>query len=192
MATLSELTVQVLTARLSKRDMSLEELQKEMITISNMIKNLDDGTLNDPATAVPKEEAAPQLTFKQAFKKDEIICMVCGKGGFKTLKRHLAMAHQLKPGEYRKQFGIPSTQSLAAKSYSESRRQMAFDKGLGEGLAKFRVAKAAKKKAVPAVKGKISTAKVKDTAPVPALKAKASTPAVKVKAGVPAKVAKKK
>lgn len=31
MATLSELTVQVLTARLAKRDMSIDELQNEMI-----------------------------------------------------------------------------------------------------------------------------------------------------------------
>lgn len=89
------------------------------------------------------------------------------------------MAHQLKPGEYRKQFGIPSTQSLAAKSYSESRRQMAIDKGLGAGLVKFRASEAAKKAAVPAVKVKAS---------VPAVKTKASVPALKVKAVVPIKV----
>ena len=40
--------------------------------------------------------------------------------------------------EYRKQFDIPRSQSLAAKSYSEKRRQMAIDRGLGENLAKAR------------------------------------------------------
>lgn len=52
----------------------------------------------------PAEGPKPQLTIKQAFKKDEVICMICNKE-FKTLKRHLTMSHQLKPGEYRKQFG---------------------------------------------------------------------------------------
>ena len=158
MATLSELTVQVLTARLAKKEMTLEELQKEMLTISNMIKFLDEGTLNTPVAVaeVPKPQ---KINLKQYFKKDEVICIICNKG-FKTLKKHLDMAHQLKPGEYRKQFGISSKQSLAAKSYSDSRRQMALDKGLGEGLVKYRANEAAKKVAAPAVKTKVP-AKVK-------------------------------
>ena len=142
MTTLSELTVQVLTARLAKRDMSLEELQKEMVAISNQLKFIDAGTVNDSLAEAPTEEAKPQLTIKQAFKKDEVICMICNKG-FKTLKRHLSIAHGLKPGEYRKQFGINSTQTLAAKSYIEFRRKMAVDKGLGAGLVKFRADKKA-------------------------------------------------
>ena len=78
--------------------------------------------------------------------------MICGKG-MKTLTRHLKTAHDLKPGQYRKQFGIPSSQSLAAKSYSESRRQMAIDRGLPEKLAKARAARG-KGKTVSPAKGK--------------------------------------
>lgn len=104
--------------------------------------------------------------------------MVCGKGGFKTLKRHLGQAHDLKPGQYRKQFGIPFSQKLAAKSYSESRRQVAIDNKLGEGLAKYRADKK-KSAAVPIVKVK---------APVPMVKEKALLPAVRAKAAVPAKI----
>jgi predicted transcriptional regulator len=70
--------------------------------------------------------------------------MVCGKG-FTTLKRHLAAAHDMTPKEYRTQFDIPAGTTLAAKDYSESRRQMAIDKNLGAGLAAAR-AKRVKKK----------------------------------------------
>ena len=59
MATLSELTVQVLTARLTKKEMSLEELQKEMMIISNMIKSLDEGTLSTHV-AEAREEPKPK------------------------------------------------------------------------------------------------------------------------------------
>jgi len=51
------------------------------------------------------------------------------------------------PGQYRRPFGIPSAQKLAAKSCSESRRQMAIDKGLGDGLAKAREKRAGNVKA---------------------------------------------
>ena len=143
MATLSEMTVQVLTARLAKKEMTLEEMQQEINAIKKMIQGIEDESVQVDVAAT---EVKPKLSIKQAFKKDEVICLICNKG-FKTLKRHLASAHGLKPGEYRKQFGIPSKQSLAAKSYVESRRQMAIDKGLGEGLAKARATRAAKKAA---------------------------------------------
>lgn len=174
MATLTELTAEIVSAHASGSSLSSEELIKNIQVVYNTLKALEAGDsvpiAEDVATEVP---AAPAMTIKQAFKnKDSVLCMICGKG-FKTLKRHLAMAHDLKPGEYRKQFGIPSTQTLAAKSYVESRRKMALDKGLGAGLAKFRADK------------KVADAKPVD---VPVVKGKASLPAVKVKAGLPTKV----
>jgi predicted transcriptional regulator len=63
--------------------------------------------------------------------------MICGKA-MKTLARHLKTAHGMTASEYRKQFDIPRTQPLAARAYSESRRQMAIDRGLGDNLAKAR------------------------------------------------------
>jgi predicted transcriptional regulator len=166
--------------------MTSEELLKSIQLVHATLKALEAGSPIAIEATTPPE--APKLSIKQAFKKDEIICMVCGKGGFKTLKRHLNQAHQLTPRQYRKQFGIPSTQKLAAKSYSESRRQMAIDKGLGEGLAK---ARSAKKAAVPVEKAKAPT-KTKKNATVPSKKTKAPVPAVRNKAAVPAKVTKKK
>jgi hypothetical protein len=65
----------------------------------------------------------------------------------KTLTRHLRTAHDLKPGQYKKLFGIPSTQSLAAKSYTESRRKLAAENGLIDILAKAREKRAANIKA---------------------------------------------
>jgi len=180
MANLTELTAQIIAARAAKKDMSTEELQQEMQMVYTFLKGIEAGDVPATVQDVPVEETKPQLTIKQAFKKDEVICMICNKG-FKTLKRHLAMAHQLKPGEYRKQFNIPSTQSLAAKSYSESRRQMALDKGLGAGLVKYRADKAAKKVAVPVAKEKAAVPAIKVKAAVPAAKTKAAVPVVKVK-----------
>jgi hypothetical protein len=82
----------------------------------------------------------------------------------------------MKPGQYRKQFGIPNSQSLSAKSFTEARRQSALDRGLGDNLAKARAVRAANIQA--------------KKAPVPAVRVKPAVPAVKAKASVPANVQK--
>lgn len=178
MTTLSELTVQVLTARLAKRDMSLEELQKEMVAISNQLKAIDAGTELEPVAETPIEQPTPQkINLKQYFKKDEVVCIICNKG-FKTLKKHLTQAHNLTDKDYKKQFNIPSKQPLVAKSYSDQKKAYALDNKLGDKMQAGRKASLAKDSAVPVVKVK---------APVPAVKKKAGVPAVKAKAVAPGK-----
>jgi predicted transcriptional regulator len=111
--------------------------------------------------AAAPEAKAPAMTLKKAFQADQVSCMICGKGGMKTLARHLAKVHGMKPGEYKKQFGIPSSQALTAKNFSEARRKMAQDRGLADNLAKAREIRAAKlkaKKAQPAKPAKAKTA----------------------------------
>lgn len=131
MATLSELTVQVLTARLARKEMTLEELQKEMVAVSNMIKAIDEGTLQEQESALPIEEAKPQkINFKKIFKDNEVICLFCNKG-FTTLKRHLNQVHQISDKDYKKKFGIPSEQPLVAKAYSEKKKADAQKNNLG-------------------------------------------------------------
>lgn len=133
------MTAEIVKAHAGSTQLSTDQILQELQNIHAALQAIETGK--------PVEEEKPALTVKQAFKKNEVICMVCSKGGFKTLTRHIKQAHDMKPGQYRKQFGIPSTQSLSAKSYSEARRKMAVEKGLGEGLAKARAKRAATLKA---------------------------------------------
>jgi predicted transcriptional regulator len=83
----------------------------------------------------------PAVPLEAAFGADKVFCMICGRG-MKTLKRHLLTSHDMKPGQYRKQFSVPAGTPLVAKNYSEARKQMALEKNLGAGLAKARAARA--------------------------------------------------
>lgn len=85
--------------------------------------------------AVPE---GPALSFEEAFQPDEVGCMICGKKGFKTLKKHLAVEHEMKPGQYKRKFKIPKDVDLVAPNYAAARRQMAIDRGLPEKLAAAR------------------------------------------------------
>jgi len=178
MASLAELTAQIITARATKKEMSTEEFQAEMKMVYIFLKGVEEGVAEP--TGQTTESAPVKLNYKQFFKKAEIICMICNKGGFKTLKRHLSIAHDLKPAGYRKQFDIPTSHALVAKAYSEQRKKDALDRGQGEILAKARAGRAAKNAPAP-VKAAPVAHTATETAP-----ANAKAPA-KVKAPAPAK-----
>lgn len=159
MATLLEMAADIVSSHASTSKLSSAELLQEIHKVYATLQGLEGSQ--------PVEAAAvkPVMTWKQSIKANEINCLVCGKGQMKTLARHLMREHGLKPGQYKKQFGIPSTQSLAAKSYSELRRKLAVEIGLGDVLVKARATRAANikaKKTVPATKEVTVKKAVKD------------------------------
>jgi len=172
--TLLELTASIVSSHASMSEMTSEDLLQEIQKVYASLQQLE--VVGAEAAAAP-EAKAPVMTLKKAFQPDQVFCMICGKGEMKTLARHLAKVHGMKPGEYKKQFGIPSSQALTAKNFSEARRKMAQDRGLADNLAKAREIRAANlkaKKAQPAKAAKPAKAK--------AVKAKAAPKAKLVKA----------
>jgi predicted transcriptional regulator len=142
-ATLVELAANIVSSHASVNEMSTEELLQEIQKVYATLQQLEvtGATLESPAES---EKKTPTMSLKKAFQADQVYCMICGRGGMKTLARHLAQAHGLKPGEYRRQFNIPSSQPLTAKNFSEGRKKMAQERGLAENLAKARAVRAAK------------------------------------------------
>ena len=180
MATLLEMANNIVSAHAQTTPMTTTEILAEIQKVYAVLQSLDSGI---PVSEEPVE--TPTLTLKQAFKTNEVICMICGKG-MKTLTRHLNQAHQTKPSAYRKQFNIPKTQKLMSKGYAAKRKEIAAGMDLGGNLEKARAARTSnivvKVATVPVVKTK---------APVPMVKKKAPVPEVKKKAPVPAKAEKK-
>ena len=159
---LIELTADIVIAHASVTEMSSDDLLKEIKMVYATLEGLEKGkieiSVQEPkkrgrkaqgtteaiAEEKPAIPPAPVLTLEEAFKPDQVACMICGKKGLTTLKRHLTAAHNLKPGQYRKQFKIPKDQPLAATDYVAKRRQAALDRGLGAKMAAERAAKKAK------------------------------------------------
>jgi len=141
MATIMEMAAEIIAAHASTTPMSKEELLSELTEVHTALSALEKGETPEAEEAA---EETPAVSRKKAFGKDKIYCMICGKG-FKTLSRHLKTSHEMTANEYRQQFDIPRSQSLAAKNYSESRRQMAVERGHADNLAKARAALGKKK-----------------------------------------------
>jgi predicted transcriptional regulator len=164
-ADLIELTADIVSSHVSMTEMSSDDLLQELKMVYATLEGLEKGKMDIPSREPQKRgrkaqgpsepvsekvqekpaiPQAPAMTISEAFKPDRVGCMICGKTGLTTLKRHLATAHDLKPGKYRKQFNIPKDQPLAATDYVARRRQIALERGLGDKLAAARAAKKAK------------------------------------------------
>src|SRR5512134_3279988 len=102
---LVELTAEIVSAHASVNEMKKEELLDEMQAVFQKLLSLA-GSVSEEGEAMP-QEIKPAVPVNKAFGADKVICLVCGKN-FTTLKKHIAVSHQMAPKEYRKAFGVPS------------------------------------------------------------------------------------
>ncbi len=122
---LAELTAEIVSAYVSNNPVSVAEMSS---VISSVAQHLGALATEEPEAAAPKP--APAVAIRRSVSRDQITCLVCG-GKHKVLKRHLAVAHQLTPMEYRELFGLKRDYPMAAPSYVQERAEIAKRIGLG-------------------------------------------------------------
>jgi len=122
---LAELTAEIVSAYVSNNQIAVSDVSS---VISSVAENLGALALEVPEAAPPKPE--PAVPIRRSVSRDQITCLVCG-GKHKVLKRHLAVAHQLSPAEYREVFGLKRDYPMAAPSYVQERAEIAKRIGLG-------------------------------------------------------------
>jgi len=147
---LLQMTADIVAAHASTTPATQEEILSEIDKVFGKLAALVGVGEELPTVETESAETpgVPAVPLAAAFGHDKVFCMVCGKG-MKTLKRHLGTSHNMKPGEYRKTFGIPAGTSLVAKAYSESRKEIAKGADLVSRLEKARAARKSSKKAAP-------------------------------------------
>jgi len=140
---LVELTAEIVSAHASVNEMGQEELLGEMQAVYQKLVGLA-GTEGEEIEG-GAQEVKPAIPVNKAFGADKVYCLVCGKA-FTTLKKHIAVSHEMTPKDYRKAFGIPSKTPLVARKYSEAKKKIAQEKGLALKLAEGRKKRSGEKK----------------------------------------------
>jgi len=136
-----ELTTEIVSAHASVNEMNREDLLDEIQAVFQKLNSLV-GAEGEVSGSVA-QEVKPAIPLDAAFGAEKVFCMECGKG-FTTLKKHLAISHNLTPKDYRKKFTIPSKTPLVARNYSEAKKKIAQKLGLAEKLAEGRRKRAKK------------------------------------------------
>ena len=135
---LLKMTAQIVTSHASINELTSQELINEIKIVYNTLAVLG-GEKGASAefevfTEATKDTAGvkPAVPVEESVQDDYIVCLECGKR-FRTLKAHLRRAHAMTPAVYGERFGLDLKKySLVSRNYSEQRRQLAKEKGLGE------------------------------------------------------------
>lgn len=108
---------------------SADEVPAFLRRMHETVSELTGSSAESPASE-PQADYTPAVSVRKSLSsRDHIISMIDGKP-YKTLRRHLA-THGLTPDQYRERYGLKSDYPMVAESYSESRRAMAKQIGLG-------------------------------------------------------------
>lgn len=140
---LLELTSDIISAHVSNNSVSADDLPNLINAVYGSLS-----TLGQPEVPV-EQERQPAVSIRSSVKSDAITCLECG-ARFKTLKRHLAADHGLTPDDYRARWNLASSYPLTAPDYSEKRKAMATETGLGKTRGGKRKAAHAEIKSLPA------------------------------------------
>jgi len=124
---LAQLTVEIVSAFVSRNTVAIGELGSLIDAVGQQLRSLGRQEATEPA---PISRPKPVVPVRRSIQEDYLVCLVCGRQQ-KTLRRHLATAHQLSPAAYRELFGLPRDYPMAAPSYSRQRAEMAQRIGLG-------------------------------------------------------------
>ena len=133
-----KLTAQIVMSHASMSELTTQELVEEIKDIYALLASLEAGEAGaEAAPGAPEaaKEAAvkqPSIPLDEIVKEKYVVCLECGRK-MRTLKAHLRRTHKLAPAEYFRRYALdPKKFPLVCKEYSEQRRKLAKEKGLGE------------------------------------------------------------
>ena len=155
---LLELAVDIVRAQVSLGKMSGEEIEVILIKVYNALYRMQKAEEDQCAVPVGGEGAetasgrteSPQVTDARAsIQEDKVTCLECG-AEFRQLTANHLRTHQLTPKEYKRKWGFPLKQSLAARVLTKLRSRSAKKRGLPQKLQQYLDAQRQKKLAMAA------------------------------------------
>jgi len=128
-----KLTTEIIVSHASMSELSPQQLVEEIKEVYNTLASLEAGVVTEGPEKVEEVEKIkkPSIPLKDIVKEKHVVCLECGKK-LRTLKGHIRKIHKLMPKEYFKKYGLdPKKYPMVCKEYSEQRRKIALEKGLG-------------------------------------------------------------
>ncbi len=141
-----KLAAQIVISHASVTELSPKELVEEIKEVYIALASLEGPEAETAALEEGKEAEVmkkPPIPLREIVKEKYVVCLECGKK-MRTLKAHLRKAHNLLPKEYFQRYGLDRKKyPLVCREYSEQRRKLAKEKGLGAKGGRRKAAKPA-------------------------------------------------
>lgn len=118
-------TARVVAAYVGHNAFNAADLPKVIASVHQALRSL--GTAPEAAEPAP---LVPAVSVRKSVTADHIICLEDGRK-FRSIKRHLASAHDMTPEQYRQKWSLPESYPMIAANYSAKRSELAKGFGLG-------------------------------------------------------------
>lgn len=142
---LLELSVDIVHAQASLYKMSGEEIETSLVVIYNTLNKIQQAESEGKSVIVGDADfgrvaAEPESSIRSdprsSIQEDKVICMECG-AEFRQLTANHLKSHGLTPREYKRKWGFPLKQPLAAKTLTSLRSRSAKKRGLPQKLQQY-------------------------------------------------------
>lgn len=141
---LLELAVDLVQAQISAGKVTPEEMEMTLVRAYNTLRRIqkaeDEGVLMsyDPSTADSGLLSGGSNVNdpRSSIQEDRVMCLECGSD-FRQLTANHLRTHNLTPKEYKRKWGFPLKQPLAAKMLTRLRSRSAKKRGLPEKLQQY-------------------------------------------------------
>jgi predicted transcriptional regulator len=135
---LLELAVELVQAQATMSKMSGEEIEQALVRVYNALYKMrvaeDEGrSILLSETSQTSARAESPADPHSSIQEDKVTCMEC-RSEFRQLTDNHLRTHQLTPREYKKKWGFPLKQPLAARILTQLRSKSAKKRGLPEKL----------------------------------------------------------
>jgi predicted transcriptional regulator len=117
--TLIGLTAEIVATHLANNQVPVRDMSNLITKVYNALVGLES-----PTAPPEPERRATAAAIRASVKTAYLTCLECGRRQ-KTLKKHLTVAHELRPQGYRERFGLPPNYPMMAPEYTARRKEMA-------------------------------------------------------------------
>jgi predicted transcriptional regulator len=122
--TLVTLTADIVAAHVSNNSVAISDIPLIIRSVHEALAGLSTN-----AAPVP-EPQQPAVSVRSSVKPDYIVCLEDGKK-LTMMRRYLMTNFGMTPDEYRAKWKLPKDYPMVAPNYSERRRELAKEIGLG-------------------------------------------------------------
>jgi len=141
---LLQLALQIVHAQASHAKMSGEEIEAVLMKVYNALYKIEQAEAEGRPLLLEELAVAPTPGGEIAFRSeprssihdDKVYCLECGAEFRQLTANHLRM-HQLTPREYKRKWGFPLKQPLAARILTNLRSRSAKKRGLPVKLKEY-------------------------------------------------------
>ncbi|WP_338426001.1 MucR family transcriptional regulator [Sphingopyxis kveilinensis] len=118
------LTADIVAAHVSNNSVAISDIPLVIRSVHEALASLWSKAEPEP------EPQQPAVSVRSSVKPDHIVCLEDGKK-LKMLRRHLMTHYGMTPEDYRAKWNLPKDYPMVAPNYSERRRVLAKEIGLG-------------------------------------------------------------